>query len=111
MAREAWVHELLVTADDERQSGILERRIRNAKLGRFKPIADFDWDWPKQVETRPRGNVLRLGFLDEPENASPNGAGKTISRCNIAYQALLDGPVRRATASGDDERPGRARID
>ncbi|HEX6704721.1 MAG TPA: AAA family ATPase, partial [Albitalea sp.] len=28
----------------------LERRVRAAHLGQFKPIADFDWDWPEQID-------------------------------------------------------------
>ena len=25
-----------------------ESRLRRARIGRFKPIADFDWNWPKR---------------------------------------------------------------
>ena len=28
----------------------LASRLRTARLGRFKPLADFDWDWPKKIE-------------------------------------------------------------
>ncbi len=28
----------------------LESRLRRARIGRFKPIADFDWNWPKKIE-------------------------------------------------------------
>ena len=31
----------------ERVHRSLERRLRDAHLGHFKPLADFDWDWPK----------------------------------------------------------------
>jgi len=103
MGRESWVRDLLGTEDEERQRRSLERRIRNAKLGRFKPIADFDWEWPKQIDRDLVEDVLRLGFLEEAENVlivGPNGVGKTTIACNIAYQALLEGhTVRRATAS------------
>jgi len=33
-------------ADKSRRS--LERRLRQAHLGRFKQIADFDWLWPTE---------------------------------------------------------------
>jgi hypothetical protein len=26
----------------------LERRLRRSRVGRFKPMADFDWNWPKR---------------------------------------------------------------
>src|SRR6478609_1479677 len=34
------------TAERGRRS--LERRLREAHIGRFKPLADFDWNWPAQ---------------------------------------------------------------
>jgi len=45
--REAeWPAWLVRVEQEERARRSLERRIRTAKLGRFKPMADFDWDWP-----------------------------------------------------------------
>ena len=35
---------------DARQRRSLERRLRSAQIGRFKPIADFDWKWPQQCD-------------------------------------------------------------
>src|SRR6266508_1028725 len=35
-------------ADKSRRS--LERRLRLARLGCFKPIADFDWLWPRKID-------------------------------------------------------------
>jgi DNA replication protein DnaC len=100
---ESWVDRLLECEEDERQQRSLERRIRNAKLGRFKPIADFEWDWPKEIDRDLVEDVLRLGFLDEAANVvivGPNGTGKSMIAQNIGYQALLRGhTVRRATAS------------
>ncbi len=31
----------------ERAHRSLEQRLREAYLGRFKPLSDFDWGWPK----------------------------------------------------------------
>lgn len=28
----------------------VERRMKLARIGSFKPMADFDWNWPKQVD-------------------------------------------------------------
>ena len=28
----------------------LERRLAQARLGRFKPLADFDWHWPQKID-------------------------------------------------------------
>jgi len=32
-------------------------RLKSAKLGRFKPYADFDWNWPKVI---PRSQIEQL---------------------------------------------------
>lgn len=98
-----WIAQLLQIEEAERSRRSLERRIRNAKLGRFKPICDFDWSWPTKIDREVVEEVLGLGFLDEAANvilAGPNGVGKTTIAANIAHQALLKGhTVRRATAS------------
>lgn len=103
MGKEPWVREYLDAEEAERQCRSLERRARNAKLGRYKSMADFDWSWPDKIDRDHIEDVLRLGFLDESANvviAGPNGVGKTTIAHNIGYQALMEGnTVRRATAS------------
>jgi hypothetical protein len=49
-ARISWTGELLAWEEAERARRSLERRLRSAHIGRFKPLADFDWDWPKQCD-------------------------------------------------------------
>jgi DNA replication protein DnaC len=98
-----WITHLLEIEEAERSRRSLERRIRNARLGRFKPICDFDWSWPAKIDREVVEEVLGLGFFEEAANvilAGPNGVGKTTIAANIAHQALLKGyTVRRATAS------------
>jgi len=100
---ESFVERLLECEEKERQRRSLERRICNAKLGPFKAMADFEWEWPKAVDRDLVEEVLGLGFLEEAANVilvGPNGVGKTTIAHNIAYQALLVGhTVRRVTAS------------
>ena len=60
-ARIAWTGELLGGEETERARRSLERRLRSAHIGRFKPLADFDWAWPKQID---RGAVEELMTLD-----------------------------------------------
>lgn len=94
---------LLDAEEEERQRRSLERRIKNARIGRFKPIADFDWTWPKRVDRAAVEDLFTLAFLDDGENAvfvGPNGVGKTTIAQNLAHQALLRGhTVRMTTAS------------
>ena len=59
LLREPWLARVLDIEDAERARRSLKRRLDNARLGAFKPLADFDWDWPSQVRPRPdRGAVL-----------------------------------------------------
>jgi len=101
--KETWVSGYIAAEDEERQRRSLERRIRNAKLGRFKSMTDFDWSWPKSIDRDLVDDILRLDFLQEAANVvivGTNGVGKTTLASNIGYLALLAGhTVRSATAS------------
>ncbi len=72
----------------------LERRLSRSKLGRFKPIADYDWSWPKRIDRDAVEAALRLEFLERAGNlvlVAPQGLGKTMIAKNIAYQAIQAG--------------------
>jgi DNA replication protein DnaC len=103
LGEEPWIEKLLESEEKERARRSLERRVRNAKLGVFKALADFDWDWPRTLDRDLVGEVMGLGFLAEAANVilvGPNGVGKTTIAKNIGYQALLAGnTVKRVTAS------------
>ena len=78
--------------DQHRRS--LESRLRRARIGRFKPMADFDWNWPKKIERDLIERALSLDFIREGRNLAligTNGLGKTMIARNIAHQAVLAG--------------------
>jgi len=80
------------TADRARRS--LERRLAQARLGRFKPLADFDWHWPKKMDRPLIERALTLDFLTQGRNlivCGTNGLGKTMIAKNIAHAAVLAG--------------------
>jgi len=103
LSKEAWVRDYLTAEEDERGRRSLERRIRAARLGVFKSIADFAWDWPESIDRDQVEDILQLSFLDEAANVvllGPSGIGKTMISQNIGYQALQSGhTVLRITAS------------
>lgn len=103
IAKAPWLPDLLDREERERSRRSLERRLLNAKLGRFKPLADFDWSWPKKIDRDQIEDLFSLRFLDELINVilvGPNGVGKSMIAQNLAYQALLAGhSVRFLTAS------------
>jgi DNA replication protein DnaC len=98
-----WVPILIDCEEAERSRRSLERRIRTSKVGRFKPIADFDWSWPDKIDRPLIEELMQLGFVEEATNvilAGPNGVGKSTIAQNIVHQALLQGhTVLCATAS------------
>jgi hypothetical protein len=51
-AEQPWLDPLLSWEESERARRSLERRLRCAHIGRFKPLADFDWTWPQQCDQR-----------------------------------------------------------
>lgn len=72
----------------------LERRLARSRLGRFKPMADYEWDWPKRIDRHAIESAMRLDFLDGARNivlVAPQGLGKTMIARNIAHQAVLAG--------------------
>jgi DNA replication protein DnaC len=78
----------------ERTKKSLERRIGRSKLGTFKPLADFDWNWPRRIDREAVEAATQLDFLDGARNVvlvAPQGLGKTMIAQNIVHAALLAG--------------------
>ena len=99
-----WLPRLLAIEDAERSRRSLERRIHNARIGAFKPMADFDWSWPKKIHRATIEELFTLQFIEEGANLvllGPNGVGKSMIAKNLAYQAVLRGYTARFTAASD----------
>ncbi len=98
-----WLPDVLAIEERERQRRSLERRLRNSRVAAFKPMADFDWSWPKRIDREAIDELFTLGFIKSGHNAvlvGPNGVGKTMILKNVAHQAVVRGyTVRFATAS------------
>ena len=88
------LEQLAATELAERHRRSLERRIQRSRIGRFKPIADFDWNWPKRIDRDSVERALTLDFISEARNfilLGSNGLGKTMIAKNIAHAAVLAG--------------------
>jgi len=104
VADKPWLAELCAYEEHERQRRSLERRLRYARIGAFKSVADFDWSWPKKIDKDTALDLLSLGFIEEGVNAiflGPNGVGKTMLLRNIAHQAVLRGHTVCFTTASD----------
>ena len=89
---------------DERARKSRERRLARSKLGRFKPMADFDWAWPKRLDKKLMEAALGLDFLTDNRNVvivAPQGLGKTMLAQNIGYQAAVAGHVVRFVTAAE----------
>jgi DNA replication protein DnaC len=111
---------LAETEQQERARRSLERRLAYSRIGRFTPMIDFDWDWPKRIDRPQVEAALRLDFLAQAQNivlVAAQGLGKTMIAQNIAHAAVLAGHhVLFTTAAqllldlgGQESTPGLAR--
>ena len=89
---------------DARVRRRVERQLRDAGLGRFKAMADWDWAWPKQLHRATLERVFTLDFLAQRENViivAAHGLGKTLLAKNLVHQAILAGHSARLVTAAD----------
>ena len=60
---EDWIDQLLDVEEGERARRSLERRRRNAKLGLFRSLADFNWGWPESIDRGQVEEIMKLRFM------------------------------------------------
>jgi DNA replication protein DnaC len=98
-----WLTKLITWEETERSRRSLESRIKSARIGRFKPLINFDWSWPKKCDREAIEELMQLGFTNDATNlilCGPNGVGKTTIARNIAHQAVLKGHTVLFTTAG-----------
>jgi DNA replication protein DnaC len=79
---------------EDRSRRSMERRLRVSGIKSFKPMADYEWDWPTKIERDIVERALTLDFLPEARNlvlVGRNGLGKTMIAQNICHAAVLAG--------------------
>ncbi len=99
-----WVPELLEWEETVRAARSLERRLARARIGRIKPIADFDWAWPDEIDRDQIDDLFGLGWSANAMNIvliGPNGVGKTMIAKNIVKAAVLGGATALCTTASD----------
>lgn len=99
-----WLRDLLVIEEAERQRRSLARRLRDSRIGTFKPITDFDWNWPRKIDRQAVEELFGLAFMEDGTNAilvGPNGVGKSMILQNLAHHALVRGHTVRVTSASD----------
>jgi len=94
---------LLEWGEQERARRSLERRLAESHIGRFKPLSDFEWTWPKRCDRAAVEALMSLDFLKDATNVvlvAPNGLGKTMIAKNVAHQAVISGHSVLFTTAG-----------
>lgn len=79
---------------DERATRSLQRRLGWAKIGRFRPMDEFEWNWPTKIDREVIERAFTLDFIKEGRNLillGTNGVGKTMIIKNLAYPSVLAG--------------------
>ena len=89
------VLEFIATLEEvDRARRGLERRSAQSKLGKWKPMVDFDWNWPKEIDRPLVESLLTLDFVDGARNVvlvANSGLGKTMIAQNFVGAAVLKG--------------------
>jgi DNA replication protein DnaC len=100
---QAWLRDLVNWEEQSRSHRSLERRHQAAQMGKFKPLSDMDWAWPKKIDVLAIKDLMTMEFAQSAHNVilrGPNGVGKTMIAQNLAYQALLHGHTVLFTTAG-----------
>jgi DNA replication protein DnaC len=100
----SWLKTVVEHEEEERARRSLERRLRNAKIGRFKLMNDFEWSWPKKIDREAIDELFTFAFLADGGNVvvlGPNGVGKTTVAQNLAHQAVLRGHTARLVTASE----------
>ena len=88
------VEALIAREADEQQRRSIERRAKEAHIGRFKPMDQFDWAWPDAIDREQIERLLAHDWIPRAENwilAAAQGLGKTMVAKNVAHRAVLAG--------------------
>ena len=94
VSSQPWLTTVIEFEESARSGRSLERRLKSAKLGQFKPIVDFDWHWPKEIDRELIDELFKFNFIAETANViiiGQNGTGKTMLAKNLAHQGVLKG--------------------
>ena len=79
---------------EDRARRSLERRHARSKIGAFKPMSEYDWNWPDDIDRELVERALKMRFVEEGANlviVGAHGVGKTMLLKNLAHQAVLSG--------------------
>ena len=99
------VGQWLAWETEERARRSLERRLRDAHIGQFKALADFDWTWPTHCDRALIDELMTLEFLAEASNivlsrmSGDSASHRSAATCAPRPGASVVIPFNAASAS------------
>jgi DNA replication protein DnaC len=102
LGHEPWLERVITIETEERHRRGLDSRIKSSRLGRFKPISDYDWTWPRAIDRLAVDTLFTLRFHAEGANVilvGPSGVGKTTLAKNLAHAVVRAGRSARFTTA------------
>ena len=87
----------------DRNRRSLERRAKFSRIGSFKPIADYDFEYPTKISRAMVQRAIALTFFEDGGNIvliGPHGVGKTMILKNICHEAVAAGHTARFLTAG-----------
>lgn len=97
---EPWLERVIAIESEERHRRGFDSRLKSSKLGRLKPMADYDWSWPRAIDRLAIDELFLLRFHAEGANViivGPSGVGKTTIAKNLAHAVIRSGKTARFT--------------
>ena len=94
------IEQLIALEHREREGHNLAQRTRLADLGKFKPLDQFDWNWPRRIDRALYERLLDGEFISAGANVllrGPSGTGKTCLAQNLGFTMLQQGHRVRFT--------------
>ncbi len=93
--REHWqpiqlLEQLIHIEGSDRSRRSLERRQARSKIGVFKPMADFDWNWPTEIDRPAIERTLQLPFIKEGVNLLPASADSGATTVDVVSTPARD---------------------
>lgn len=94
MSPQVLIEQLVDLELRERDARNLLRRTKAATLGSYKPLDQFEWNHPRQIDRDLYEHLLGLDFIEKAENIllrGPAGVGKSTLAQNLGLRALERG--------------------